>query len=70
MKEEERQAHLKDVELANEQFKKYDKNHSGYLELDEVMVVMNEIFEKLGYKQKLTRGEVLAIMKDTDVNSD
>lgn len=65
-----KEALRKDLATAEACFKQYDTNHSGFLEVNEVIKLLNDIFKKLGYEGTVTKAETLAIMKTLDLNHD
>jgi Ca2+-binding EF-hand superfamily protein len=56
--------------IVDEKFKLFDKNGDGFLQLDEFIEVINDIYSKMGYERKISRKEGLEIMGSVDQNGD
>ncbi len=48
----------------------YDKDKSGYLELNEMLIVLNDIMESIGSNHKVTKRDVVKVMELMDTNKD
>ena len=48
----------------------YDKDKSGYLEMSEMLIVLNDIMESIGSNHKVNKRDVVKVMELMDCNKD
>jgi Ca2+-binding EF-hand superfamily protein len=51
-------------------FVKYDKDKSGYLDIDEVLGLMNDVLKQINSNRQLTKNEVYQFVKAVDKSGD
>lgn len=51
-------------------YKQYDTDKSGFLEGNEIVSVVNDVFFSLGQKKQVTNDDVKRIMQVIDTNND
>lgn len=56
--------------VVDEKFKKFDKNRDGFLQIDEFVEVINDIYAKTGRERTISRKEGIEIMGNFDQNGD
>lgn len=55
---------------AEELFEFYDKDKSGFLEINEMLIVLNDIMESIGSNHKVNKRDVVKVMELMDDNKD
>lgn len=58
------------MQLARNLFKQYDKDYSGHLDVNELLLAVNEMLKLTNYKYECTRNEIVALMSIVDSNHD
>jgi len=58
------------IQLARNLFRQHDKDHSGYLDADELVPAMNEMLKLIKYKYECTRNEITTLIRLVDKDGD
>ncbi len=57
-------------EAVSQVFKKFDTDHSGYLEENELALVLKDLFQKLNLQREVEKSDIAKMLKALDTDED